>query len=55
VSYYKGFNRLWYDGHVAWFDDPVIIWLTEVPGNNAWRGNSYSDCCRNTWKLYDAP
>lgn len=54
LTYYKGFNRMWYDGHVAWFDDPDVIWLTEVPGGNAWRGNSYSDCCRNTWDLYDA-
>jgi|GEM_PF-2153911 len=50
---YTGFNRLWYDGHAKWFNDPDVIWQSQVPSNDTQYSNSYGDCCRDTWKLYD--
>lgn len=51
---YSGFNRLWFAGNAAWFSDPTIAWLQQVPSQNAYYGNGYyGPPWYNPWKLYD--
>jgi prepilin-type N-terminal cleavage/methylation domain-containing protein len=46
---YTGFNRMYYDGHAKWMQDPNIIWKSRVPSGNT----NYSNVYQNTWGLYD--
>ena len=46
---YSGFNRLWYGGHVKWFNDPTCIWQYECSSDNTYYGN-YTN---TAWRKYD--
>ncbi len=55
ASGYIGFNRLWYDGHAKWFNDPSIVW-SQVGGNSLSGSNSYpsnTGASGSAWTLYD--
>ncbi len=47
---YQGFNRLWYDGHAKWLEDPNIRWKSAMPSGNT----NYSNVYQSAWNLYDA-
>ncbi len=46
---YNGFNRLYYDGHAKWLEDPNIMWKSAMPSGNT----NYSNVYQNAWGLYD--
>jgi prepilin-type N-terminal cleavage/methylation domain-containing protein len=47
---YNGFNRLFYDGHAKWMEDPNVRWKTSMPSGNT----NYSNVYGTAWSIHDA-